>query len=135
MTSHARYGRYTIAVGSNETAARYSAINVDRVRIVTYTLIGGCTGISALLLASRMNSIGSADTGQLMELDAIAAVVIGGTRMSGGKGRVWGTVIGVLLLGVITNLLGMADVSVHWQGLVKAAVILLAVLMQRSRTE
>lgn len=135
VLSHTRYGRYTIAIGSNETAARYSAINVDRVRILTYTLIGLCAGISALLLASRMNSIGSADTGQLMELDAIAAVVVGGTRMSGGKGRIWGTVIGVLLLGVITNLLGMADVSVYWQGLVKAGVILLAVLLQRSKSE
>ncbi len=135
VLSHTRYGRYTIAVGSNETAARYSAINVDRVRIITYTLIGLCTGIAALLLSSRLNSVGASNTGNLFELDAIAAVVIGGTRMSGGKGRVWGTIIGVLILGMIDNVLVLADVSTYWQGLVKAGVIILAVLLQRSRSE
>lgn len=135
VLSHTRYGRYTIAVGSNETAARYSAINVDRVRIITYTLIGLCTGIAALLLASRLNSVGASNTGNLFELDAIAAVVIGGTRMSGGKGRIWGTIIGVLILGMIDNVLVLADVSTYWQGLVKAGVIILAVLLQRSKSD
>lgn len=135
VLSHTRYGRYTVAVGSNETAARYSAINVDRVRIITYTLIGLCTGIAALLLSSRLNSVGASNTGNLFELDAIAAVVIGGTRMSGGKGRVWGTIVGVLILGMIDNVLVLADVSTYWQGLVKAGVIILAVLLQRSKTE
>lgn len=135
VLSHTRYGRYVIAVGSNETAARYSAINIDRVRIITYALIGLCTGVAALLLASRLNSIGASNTGTLFELDAIAAVVIGGTRMSGGKGRIWGTIIGVLILGMIDNMLHMADVSAYWQGLVKAGVILLAVLLQRSKAD
>ncbi len=135
VLSHTRYGRYVVAVGSNETAARYSAINVDRVRIITYALIGLCSGIAALLLASRLNSIGASNAGSLYELDAIAAVVIGGTRMSGGKGRIWGTVVGVLILGIIDNVLILAEVSTYWQGLVKAGVILLAVLLQRSRTE
>ena len=135
ILSKTRYGRYVIAIGSNETAARYSAINVDRVRIITYTLIGLCTGIAALLLASRLSGIDSSNTGNLLELDAIAAVVIGGTRLSGGRGRIWGTIIGVLILGMIDNVLVLAGVSAYWQGLVKAGVILLAVLMQRSKTE
>ncbi len=131
--SHTRFGRYVIAVGSNETAARYSAINIDRVRMVAYALIGLCTGVAAVLLASRLNSVGASNTGNLFELDAIAAVVIGGTRMSGGRGRIWGTVCGVLILGIIDNMLLLAEVSAYWQGLVKAGVILLAVLLQRSR--
>jgi hypothetical protein len=81
-----RYGRYVIAIGANERAAIYSAVNVDRVKLLTYILSGGCCGIAALLLASRMNSIASASAGGLYELDAIAAVAIGGTRMRGGLG-------------------------------------------------
>lgn len=135
VLSRTRFGRHVIAVGSNETAARYSAISVDRVRIIAYALIGLCTAVAALLLASRLNSVGASNTGNLFELDAIAAVVIGGTRMSGGRGRIWGTVVGVLTLGVIDNMLNMADVSAYWQGLVKAGVILLAVLLQRSKAE
>ncbi|MCC6906963.1 MAG: ABC transporter permease [Phycisphaerales bacterium] len=135
LLSHTRFGRYVVAVGSNETAARYSAINVDRVRLITYTIVGLCTGIAAVLLASRLSGIDSSNTGILLELDAIAAVVIGGTRLSGGRGRIWGTVIGVLILGMIDNVLILANVSSHWQGLVTAGVILLAVLLQRSRSE
>lgn len=135
LLSRTRLGRHTIAVGANERAARYSAINVDRVRIFTYTFIGFCTGVAAVFLASRMNSISSASAGNLYELDAIAAVVIGGTRMNGGKGRIWGTVVGVLMLGLIDNLLQLGDVSVYWQGLVKAGVIIAAVLLQRSGAE
>jgi ribose transport system permease protein len=126
-----RYGRYVIAVGTNERAAIYSAVNVDRVKLLTYALVGGCCGIAALLLASRMNSIASSSAGVMYELDAIAAVAIGGTRMRGGAGSIFGTVVGVLILGVIGNMLGILNVSPYLQGLVKGAIIIAAVLVQR----
>jgi ribose transport system permease protein len=126
-----RYGRYVVAIGSNERSAIYSAVNVNRVKLLTYTLSGGCCGIAALLLSSRMNSIASSSAGVMYELDAIAAVAIGGTRMQGGSGSIWGTVIGVLILGVIGNMLGILNVSPYLQGLVKGAIIIAAVLVQR----
>src|SRR4030095_8490124 len=127
-----RLGRYIVAIGSNERSAIYSAIEVDRVKILTYSLLGLCTGIAALLVASRLASISSSSSGTLYELDVIAAVVIGGTRMRGGAGTIVGTVIGVLILGVIQNMLNLLQVSVYLQGLVKGLVIVGAVLLQRS---
>jgi ribose transport system permease protein len=131
VLNRTRYGRYVFAVGNNERAARYSAINVDRIKIITYTLIGGTCGIAALLLGSRMNSVASSTTGQQYELDAIAAVVIGGTRMTGGAGSIFGTVVGVLILGEIGNMLNFLQVSPYLQGLVKGVIIIAAVLVQR----
>ena len=131
ILNRTRYGRYVFAVGNNERAARYSAISVDRIKILTYTLIGATCGISALLLGSRMNSVASSTTGQQYELDAIAAVVIGGTRMTGGAGSIFGTVIGVLILGEIGNMLNFLQVSPYLQGLVKGVIIVAAVLVQR----
>ena len=127
-----RLGRYIVAIGSNERSAIYSAIEVDRVKILTYSLLGLCTGIASLLVASRLASISSSSSGTLYELDVIAAVVIGGTRMRGGAGTIAGTVIGVLILGVIQNMLNLLQVSVYLQGLVKGLVIIGAVLLQRS---
>jgi ribose transport system permease protein len=128
-----RFGRYSIAVGANEKAAKYSAVPVGRTKVLTYTFLGFLTGVAGLTLASRMNSVASSNLGQLYELDAIAAVVIGGTSLRGGSGKVWGTVVGVLLLGIITNILVVAGVSAYWQGLVKGGIILVAVLIQRGR--
>ncbi len=128
-----RYGRYVYAVGSNERAALYSAIPVDRIKIATYALIGLLTGVAAMMNASRMNSVSSGQTGSMWELDAIAAVVIGGTRMTGGAGGVWGTVVGLLILGVIGNMLNLLQVSPYLQGLVKGLIIVAAVLVQRGR--
>lgn len=125
-------GRYITAVGANPRAASYSGINVNRIRLITYTLLGFLTGIAALLLGSRMNSVSSSGTGMLYELDVIAAVVIGGTRMRGGSGTIAGTVIGVLLLGILGNMLNLLQVSVYLQGLVKGLVIIAAVLLQRT---
>jgi len=136
MLNRTRYGRYVYAIGCNERAARYSAIAVDRIKIITYTFIGGLTGVAALLNSSRMNAVSSGQTGAMWELDAIAAVVIGGTRMTGGSGQVWGTVVGLLILGVIGNMLNLLQVSPYLQGLVKGVIIVAAVLVQRgSRTE
>jgi ribose transport system permease protein len=131
LLTRTRFGRYVVAVGCNERAAVYSAINVKRIKLLTYTLIGFLTGIAAVLLSSRMNSVSSSGTGLYYELDVIAAVVIGGTSMSGGKGTVIGTVVGVLILGVVGNMLNMLQVSTYLQGLVKGLIIIAAVLVQR----
>ncbi len=131
MLNMTRFGRYVRAIGNNPSAAIYSAINVSRVKILTYVLGGFCCGVAALLIASRLNSVSSSQTGQMYELDAIAAVAIGGTRMSGGSGGIFGTVIGVLILGVIGNMLSFLDVSPYLQGLVKGFIIIAAVLVQR----
>lgn len=129
-----RFGRYVVAVGSNERASRYSAINTDRVKIGTYVLLGGLVGLAACLNAARMNSVGTGSVGLFYELDAIAAVVIGGTSLKGGKGRIWGTVVGVILLTVIANMMTAYRIDTNLQGLVRGAVILIAVLLQRERS-
>jgi len=135
LLNQTRFGRYAIAVGANERAARYSAINVGAAKFWTYLVVGVFTGVSAFVLTARMNSVASSSMGLYYELDAIAAVVIGGTSLTGGRARVWGTVAGVLLLGIITNLLVLNGVSVYWQGVVKGLIILAAVLIQRRRTD
>lgn len=140
------FGTAVHAVGDNETAARYAGIKLDRVRIATYALSGLMCGVAAFIVSTRMNSIASAQTGQLYELDAIAAVVVGGASMRGGLGSVAGTVVGVLILGVVNNMLNMISSSdtlkalglegvniAHLQGLVKGAIIIAAVFVQRSR--
>ncbi|MBW7928898.1 MAG: ABC transporter permease [Fimbriimonadaceae bacterium] len=131
LLERTRFGRYVVAVGANERAARYSGISTAWVRFWTYSILGLLSGVAGALLSARFNSVASSTSGLYYELDAIAAVVIGGTPLSGGRGRVWGTVVGVLLLGVIQNLMVSEGVSNYWQGAVKGAIILLAVLIQR----
>ena len=131
LLSMSRFGRHLVAVGANETAARYAGISVGWVRFRAYALMGLLAGLAGLLQSSRMNSVSTSGLGVGNELDAIAAVVIGGTSLRGGFGRVWGTVVGVLILGMITNILTISNVSPYWQGAVKGAVIVLAVLVQR----
>jgi ribose transport system permease protein len=133
LFTRTRYGRYVRAVGSNARVARYSAIDVDLVRLGTYALAGLMVGISAVLIAMRFNSVGTSTLGVNYELDAIAAVIIGGTAMSGGRGTVWGTVIGAVILGVINNMLNMVGISPYLQGTVKGLVIIGAVFIQRQR--
>lgn len=130
-----RFGRHVYAVGSSERTAKYSAVRVGWVKFAAYTMLGGLTGLAALLNASRMNSVSSGGTGLMWELDAIAAVVIGGTRLSGGRGTVIGTVVGLLILGVIGNMLNLLQVSTYLQDLVKGVIIVAAVLIQRVRRE
>ncbi len=128
-----RYGRYVRAVGSNARVARYSAIDVDRTRLIAYTLTGLMVGISAVLISMRFNSVGTSTMGVNYELDAIAAVIIGGTSMAGGRGTIWGTIIGAVTLGVINNMLNMVGISPYLQGTVKGLVIIGAVFIQRQR--
>jgi len=119
-------GRYTFALGSNEEAVRLSGVNTDFWKIVVYTVSGGICGIAGLLIASRLNSAQPA-LGQGYELDAIAAVVIGGTSLSGGTGTIVGTIIGAFIMSVLTNGLRILSVAQEWQTVVTGVIIILAV--------
>ncbi|HUX12094.1 MAG TPA: ABC transporter permease [Spirochaetia bacterium] len=133
VLNRTRYGRYLCAVGSNTRVAIFSAINVDRVKAIAYTITGLLVGISSVLLTSRFNAVSTSNTGMGYELDAIAAVIIGGTPMTGGRGTIWGTIIGAIILGIINNMLNMLGVSAYLQGTVKGLVIIGAVYIQRQR--
>ncbi|MDA8869877.1 ABC transporter permease [Rhizobiaceae bacterium] len=127
------FGRYCAALGSNEQVARYSSVNVDRVRIWGYILLGLLVGIATIMYVPRLGSA-SSSTGVLWELEAIAAVIIGGTMLKGGFGRVWGTVVGVLILSLIGNILNLTDaVSPYLNGAIQGVIIILAVVLQRER--
>jgi ribose/xylose/arabinose/galactoside ABC-type transport system permease subunit len=123
-----RIGRYVYAVGGNEESALISGVNVKRVKIIVYSISGLLAGLAGIILTSRVTS-GLPQAGSSYELDAIAAVVIGGTSLAGGKGRLWGTMIGVLLIGVINNGLDLLNVSSYYQLIVKGLVIVIAVLI------
>ncbi|QYO77855.1 ABC transporter permease [Devosia salina] len=127
------FGRYCAAIGSSEQVARYSSINVDNVRLITYILQGVLVGVAVLLYVPRLGSA-SSTTGVLWELEAIAAVIIGGTTLKGGYGRVWGTVVGVIILGLIGNILNLQSfISPYLNGAFQGVIIILAVLLQRGR--
>lgn len=125
-----RFGRYVYAVGGNELAAKVSGVNTDRILIGVYALAGALAGIAGVVLSSRVRS-GSPATGAGYELDAIAAVVIGGTSLSGGVGSIAGTIVGVLIIGVMNNGLDLLNVSSYWQQIVKGLIIVLAVLLDK----
>ncbi|MCC6676503.1 MAG: ABC transporter permease [Phycisphaerales bacterium] len=131
ILSRTVFGRRIYAIGDNHRAARYAGIPIERVTIAVYTIAGFTCGLAGLFNASRLNSVSSSSLGLFYELDAIAAVVIGGTRLQGGSGRIWGTVIGVLIMGVVSNMLNMLGVSNFYHGLVKGVIIMAAVLVQR----
>lgn len=128
------FGRRVYAVGGNEEAAKLSGINADRVKIAVYAISGFLAALSALILTSRLNSA-QPTAGQSYELDAIAAVVLGGTSLNGGKGWIFGTLIGALIIGVLNNGMNLIGVSSFWQQVVKGIVILLAVLLDRKKSE
>jgi len=117
-------------VGGNAEAARLSGIDVFFVKTITLALTGVLTAVTGTLIASQIGS-GTGNTATGMELDVIAATIIGGTSLFGGKGRVWGTLLGVLLLGCITNGMTLLDVSEYWQYVVRGAIILGAVLLNQ----
>jgi len=125
------FGRHCFAVGSNEDVARYSAINVDRIKTATYILQGVCVSIATIIYVPRLGSA-SGQTGILWELEAIAAVIIGGTVLKGGYGRIWGTVVGALILTLIGNILNLTDsVSNYLNGAVQGIIVIVAVYLQR----
>ena len=126
------FGRRVYAVGGNENASRLSGINTDRVKIMVYSLTGMLAALSAIILTSRLNSA-QPTAGTSYELDAIAAVVLGGTSLTGGKGWIFGTLVGALIIGVLNNGLNLIGVSSFFQQVVKGVVILIAVLIDRKK--
>jgi ribose transport system permease protein len=127
------FGRYVYAVGGNKEAARLAGINTNRILLSVYMLCGGLASLSGLLLASRMNS-GQPNSGLMYELDVIAAVVVGGTSLFGGRGSIIGTFMGAMLIGILRNGLNLLNVNSYIQQVVVGVVILLSVLMDRRRT-
>jgi len=126
------FGRHVRAVGDNEKAAEYAGLPIRATKIWVYTLSGLFTGFAGVLYAAE-NHQGNPNAGVAYELDAIAAVVIGGTRLSGGKGSISGTIIGTLIMGVLTNMLRLNNVDSNVEMMIKAVIIVLAVAVQRER--
>ena len=134
LMNNTRFGRHLYAVGGNPRAARFSGIRVERVQFLVHTFSGLMAGIAGVIIASRMYT-GSSSAGESMEMDAIAAVVVGGTSMAGGSGKLGGTVIGCLIIGFLDNGLNLMNVDSFWQYVVKGVVILLAVLLDFLRSK
>ena len=126
-----RFGRYVYAIGGNELAARVSGVSTRSILIRVYALSGALAGLAGIVLSSRVMS-GSPSTGVGYELDAIAAVVIGGTALSGGTGRIAGTIAGALIIGVMNNGLDLLNVSSYWQQVAKGVIIILALLLDKT---
>ncbi|OLP57836.1 ABC transporter permease [Xaviernesmea oryzae] len=127
-----RYGRHVTAVGSNRDVARYSGIAVDRVRIAAFVIQGVCVAIAVMLYVPRLGST-SATTGILWELQAITAVVVGGTALKGGAGRVWGTICGAFILELVGNIMLLSNfISEYLIGAIQGTIIIIAMLVQRS---
>ncbi len=135
VSRNTAFGRHVYAVGSNARTTRLSGINVDRVLVGVYALEGLLIGVAAIVESARMGSMNTANAGQGYELDAIAAVVVGGTRMSGGRGSILSTVIGMLIIGVMNTLLNLLGVPPFLRAAFKGAIIILAVLLQRKDAE
>lgn len=127
-----RLGRHVYAVGGNESAARASGVHVSTVKLLCYTICGAMAGLAGVVLAARITT-GQPNAGVGYELDAIAAVVIGGTSLNGGSGGVGGTILGALLIGVINNGLDLLNVSSYYQQVIKGLIIVGAVWLDRSK--
>ena len=134
ITNKTKLGRYIYAIGGNENAATLSGINIKRIKIAVYTIAGALAAVGGLLVTSRLDAA-QPNAGTGYELDSIAAVVIGGTSLSGGRGSVLGTVLGAVIIGVLNNGLVLLNVSPFWQQVVKGFVILTAVVIDKANTK
>ena len=130
LLTQTRFGRYLYALGGNEDSAKLSGINTNKIKTLVYMISGFVSSIAGIIIASRIGSA-SPNAGTSFELDAIAAVVIGGTSLSGGEGKITGTIIGALIIGVLNNGLNLMNVSPFYQSIVKGLVILIAVLLDK----
>lgn len=131
LTNRTAFGKYIYAIGGNESAAKLSGININNVKIWVYALAGILAAVGGIMVTSRLNSA-QPNAGLSYELDSIAAVVIGGTSLAGGRGTIIGTVLGAMIIGVLNNGLVLMDVSPFWQQVVKGVVILLAVIIDKA---
>jgi putative xylitol transport system permease protein len=132
VLSHTRFGRHVYAVGGNPHAAKVSGLPVKRIRLLVYVISGGLAGLAGMILTARTGSA-LPQAGGAYELDAIAAVVIGGTSLAGGVGRVTGTLVGALLIGVMNNGLDLMGVESYYQQVIKGFLIVAAVMLDQSR--
>ena len=130
ILTQTKMGRYTYALGGNEEATKLSGLNADRIKMFVYTISGLLASVAAIIITSRLFSA-QPNAGDGYELDAIAAVVLGGTKLAGGKGKITGTIIGALIIGVLSNALNLLNVSSYFQMIAKGVVILIAVLLDR----
>ena len=128
------FGRHTYAIGGNREAAWLAGIHVDRVLLLVYTLCGACAGLAGVLVASRLNA-GYPKAGEFYELDAVTAVVVGGTSLFGGRGSIWGTLAGAFFIGILNNGLNLFHVDHYDQLVVKGVVLLAAASLDRWRSE
>jgi ribose transport system permease protein len=133
VLSRTVFGRHVRAIGDNELAGRYTGLPIRSVKIWVYALSGLLAGFAGVLYAAE-NHQGNPNAGVAYELDAIAAVVIGGTRLAGGKGSIPGTIVGALTIGILTNMLRLNNVDSNVEMMIKAVIIVLAVAVQRQRT-
>lgn len=132
LLNRTAFGRYCMAIGSNEAVAKYSAVNVDRIKTLTYVIQGLCVSLATIIYVPRLGSA-SASTGVMWELEAIAAVIIGGTVLKGGYGRIGGTILGALILTTIGNILNFTDlISNYLNGTMQGLIIIIAVWLQRA---
>ena len=125
-----RLGKYIYAVGSNAVSARLAGVNVDRTKIAVFAITGSLCGFASWIYSSRLMAVAAASAGNLFEMDAIAAVAIGGTAMSGGRGKIIGTFLGVIMFKMINNILVAAQVPTFLNGAISGAIIIIAVLLQ-----
>ena len=130
ILTQTKMGRYTYALGGNEEATKLSGLNADRIKMFVYTVSGLLASVAGIIITSRLFSV-QPNAGNGYELDAIAAVVLGGTKLAGGKGKITGTIIGALIIGVLSNALNLLNVSSYFQMIAKGVVILIAVLLDR----
>ena len=129
------FGRYCLAIGSNYEVAKYSAINVSKIRTMTFVIQGVCVALATILYVPRLGAA-SSTTGSLWELEAIASVIIGGTALKGGYGRIWGTIVGAIILTMIGNILNLTTaVSPYLNGTIQGLIIIGAVLFQRGQSK
>lgn len=128
LTTKTRFGRYVYAVGGNSEASRWSGIPVTKVKIMVYIIMGVLTSIAGLIITARLGS-GQPSAGTSFEMDCITAAVVGGTSMSGGRGKVLGTIVGVLLLTVLTNGMTLVGMNTYWQQVLKGVIIVVSVLV------
>lgn len=134
ITNKTKLGRYIYAIGGNENAATLSGINIKKIKIAVYSIAGALAAVGGILVTSRLDAA-QPNAGTGYELDSIAAVVIGGTSLSGGRGSVLGTVLGAIIIGVLNNGLVLLNVSPFWQQVVKGFVILIAVIIDKANSK
>ena len=134
ITNKTKLGRYIYAIGGNENAATLSGINIKKIKLIVYSIAGTLAAVGGLLVTSRLDAA-QPNAGTGYELDSIAAVVIGGTSLSGGRGSVLGTVLGAIIIGVLNNGLVLLNISPFWQQVVKGFVILIAVIIDKANSK